>query len=125
MIILSVICGLACGILSAYGIGGGSLLVVALGLFFNTPAETARIINLIYFIATVPVAVFLHCKAGYIRFKDISPAILAGSLGALLGSVLSARISGELFTKIFGIFICLVGIYEIIKGFRSKADNQA
>ena len=61
-VLLSVLAGLATGILSGFGIGGGSLLLLYLTLAAGMSQYQAGGINLLYFIACAPTALWSHVK---------------------------------------------------------------
>ena len=50
MIFLLFLIGLVSGIISGMGIGGGTILIPALSIFFDYEQHTAQNFNLIYFI---------------------------------------------------------------------------
>ena len=58
----------ATGILSGYGIGGGTLLILILVLFcaISESQSAAQAINLSYFLPTAGASLFFHAKGGRI-----------------------------------------------------------
>ena len=54
--------GLVCGILSGFGIGGGSLLMVWMTAAAALDQKTAQAINLLYFLPTSVGALIFHIK---------------------------------------------------------------
>ena len=69
MTVIAVAAGLLTGILSGFGIGGGSLLLLYLTLFAGVDQYQAGGINLLYFIACAPAALYSHIKNGLVQ-KD-------------------------------------------------------
>ena len=63
--------GVATGIISGFGIGGGSLLVLYLTVFAGVSQYTAGGINLLYFIGCAPAALI-----GHIRQKNMKWEVL-------------------------------------------------
>jgi len=110
--------GLFSGIISGMGIGGGTILIPALTMFLNIDQHRAQGVNLLFFIPTAIVALFIHKKNKNLEFKTAIPLILWGLLGASLGSFIAVSIKAGLLRKLFGIFLFLMGAYEIYKGFR-------
>ena len=49
---MAILIGLACGVLSGFGIGGGSLLMVYLTAWVSMAQTAAQGINLLYFLPT-------------------------------------------------------------------------
>ena len=60
--IISVLAGLGTGVISAWGIGGGSLLVVYMTAFAGVAQQTAQGINLMYFLPASLTALRSHIK---------------------------------------------------------------
>lgn len=56
------LCGLLTGILSSWGVGGGTLLLLCMTLFFGVEQRTAQAINLLYFLPTAGISLFAHRK---------------------------------------------------------------
>ena len=111
--ILSII-GFLSGIISGMGIGGGSLLIPALVLFYGLEQQNAQGINLIVFLPVSIVALITHYKKGNIDFTVSKWIILGGVIGAIGGSLLAVKLEPERLRKYFGFFLGLIGIYEIL-----------
>ena len=77
------LCGLLTGILSSWGVGGGTLLLLCMTLFFGVEQRTAQAINLLYFLPTAGISLFAHCKNGYLDKAVLRAAIPTGTLCAL------------------------------------------
>lgn len=114
-IILLFVIGLASGIISGMGIGGGTILIPALVLFLNPEQHIAQSVNLLFFIPTAVVALFIHIKNKRIDFKMAIPIIIFGFIGAYAGSRLAVSLPGNNLKKWFGIFLLAMGTYEIIR----------
>ncbi len=114
---INIITGFFSGIISGMGIGGGAILIPALIIFEGIGQQLAQGINLTYFIPTAIFSLFVHIKNKNVEFK--TAAIIGGSGvgGAALGAWLATTLNGDLLRKLFGIFLLLVGLYEIYKGF--------
>lgn len=112
------------GIISGMGIGGGTILIPALTLIFHIPQHEAQSVNLIAFIPTAIVAIISHKKQGNIE-KNISlKLILGGILGAILGSLIAIKMPGSLLKRSFGVFLLVMGTYEILcKGKRCQPHD--
>ena len=52
------------------------------------------------------------------------PIAVFGVLGAVFGSLLANYLSSDILKKIFGIFLLLVGLFEVKKGFCAKSDKK-
>ena len=115
-----VIAGLLAGTISGMGIGGGSLLIPALGIFFGMSQQSAQGINLMYFIPTALIAVITHRKKGNIVSEGMLKLALFGLAGAAAGAALALWIDAELLRRIFGFFLLIMGVVEIFKKGEAK-----
>ena len=105
--------GTLLGFLSGLGIGGGSLLILWLTLVLDLPPSAARGINLLFFLPSALIAAWLRWKQGVVPLQKIWPAMLSGSAGALVFSLLSTNLDTVLLKKLFGILLIATGIREI------------
>ncbi len=115
-----ILIGLAAGIISGMGIGGGAILIPALVFFVNPEQHVAQSINLLFFIPTAIVALTIHIKHRSIDFKMGIPILLFGLAGAIVGSKLALSLNAELLRRIFGVFLLGMGLYEIFGKKKSK-----
>ena len=76
--IVAFVVGLVTGILSGFGVGGGSLLMLYLTMFAGVQQYAAGGINLLYFIACAPAALWSHIKNGLIDRQAVLWCTLAG-----------------------------------------------
>lgn len=123
---LSAVCavaaGLVCGVLSGYGIGGGSLLMVWLTAVLSAQQRDAQGINLLYFLPTAAASLIFHAKNRMLEWKAVIPAAIAGCVTAALGALLAAWVDTALLRRLFGGFLVLVGLSEIFC--KSKPQTQ-
>jgi len=118
-----IIIGLICGIVTGMGIGGGTLLIPALTMFFGVSQLTAQSINLMYYIPTGTVALIIHIKNKSIERKYIWILIFFGVAFAIAGSLFASKIEENMLRRIFGGFLLVMGINELRdkeKGISSK-----
>jgi uncharacterized membrane protein YfcA len=107
--------GLASGIISGMGIGGGAVLIPALTILFAMNQLEAQHINLLYFLPTAAIALVTHRKKGNIEKKGLLRLTLFGLLGAAAGAVFASRVDAGLLGKGFGIFLLGMGAYELFR----------
>ena len=110
---LNVFVGTVLGFLSGLGVGGGSLLLLWLTLIAGEPRETARLMNLMFFIPCALIATLFRWKSSRPNWSIALPAVLAGLLGTTLGNALSPLLDPELLKKAFGLLFILCGLREL------------
>ena len=107
------IVGTVLGFLAGLGVGGGSLLILWLTTVLSVPYPQARIMNLLFFLPSALVASIFQLKKGTVSIKKILPAIIAGSLSAVLFYFLSRVIDVQWLKKGFGILLLITGLREL------------
>lgn len=110
---MAVIAGLAAGLLTGAGIGGGTLLLVYLTNFGGMAQRQAQGVNLLYFLITAPPALWGHLKNGLVDKPLALRAGAAGAAAAGLAAWLTAGLDPGLLRKAFGAFTVLVGLREV------------
>ena len=115
------IAGALSGVLGGMGMGGGTVLIPALTIFFSIGQTEAQGINLISFIPMAIIAVIIHAKNKLIKFKDVLKIALPASVFALGGSFTVRLIEGDLQTKLFGGFLVILSIVQF---FMIKKENE-
>ena len=118
------VAGLVCGVFSGLGIGGGTLLMVWMTAVVSLEQQTAQGINLLYFLPTATCALFFHIKNRLIRWRIVLPAILTGCLTAAGAAYLATGIDTGLLRKLFGGFLLLVGIRELLTAQRRAKKER-
>ena len=108
--LLRALCGLLTGILSAWGIGGGTLLLLCMTLFFGVEQRTAQAINLLYFLPTAGMSLFAHRKNGYLDADVLRAAIPTGVLCALLAALAATMLDTTALRRPFGLFLLYAGL---------------
>ena len=119
--IAALLAGLVCGVLSGFGIGGGSLLMVWMTAVLSMEQKAAQGINLLYFLPTAICALIFHIKNRQVCWRAVLPAALAGCAAAVPGALLAAQIEMDLLRRLFGGFLIAVGLVEIfLKGLKKQ-----
>lgn len=111
----------ALGFLSGLGIGGGSLLILWLTMVLNMPQETARSINLLFFLPAAVIACIFRVRQGSLSLRKVFPAILAGTLAAAAASFLGVITHPDILKKPFGILLLLTAVRELF--YRPKSES--
>lgn len=113
--LLSLLVGCAAGVLSAFGVGGGTLLLVFLTSLAHMEQSTAQGINLLYFLPTAATALYAHKKNGFLRKEAACPAILSGLIATGLSAWLATALDVALLRKFFGVFLLYIGFSELFR----------
>ena len=73
--LLPFLCGLGAAVISAWGVGGGTLLLLVMTLLLDVDQRTAQGINLLFFLPAAASALFVHRKNGYLDRPTLHAAI--------------------------------------------------
>ena len=113
--LLPILAGALTGILSGFGIGGGTLLLIYMTSFAGVPQNLAQGVNLLYFLPTAATALPAHIKNGYVDRAAARPAILAGLLGTALSAWAATGLDVQLLRRCFGVYLLYVGVTELFR----------
>ena len=108
--LLPLVVGFGTGILSAWGVGGGTLLLLIMTLFLGLDQATAQGINLLYFLPTAGMGLLYHRKNGLLDRELLRRSIPWGIPVAILAAWCATGIDLTLLRKPFGIYLLLAGI---------------
>lgn len=111
--ILPLAVGAATGVLSGFGVGGGTLLMVYMTAFAGVEQRLAQGINLLYFLPAGLMALPAHVKNGYLEKEALFPAIGAGLVCAALAAWAATAMEVGLLRKCFGAFLIVIGTMEL------------
>ena len=119
--ILPFLLGAATGVLSAWGVGGGTLLLLCMTLLLGVDQAEAQCINLLYFLPTALVSLVYHRRNNCLDRAVCRAAIPCAVLCALAASLISSLIDIWFFRKPFGFFLLYAGLTTLLnKGFSRK-----
>ncbi len=107
--ILTFLCGLGASVISAWGVGGGTLLLLVMTLFLGVDQRTAQGINLLFFLPTAVSALACHAKGGYLDKPTLKAAVPIAVAAALAGAWISNAVDVEILRKPFGVYLLLSG----------------
>lgn len=103
------------GIVGGMGMGGGTLLIPVLTIFFAFNQQNAQGINLLVFIPMSIVAIIIHIKNNLINYKVGITLMLSGILTSVLASLLANKINSKLLSRLFGGFLLIVAVVQVIQ----------
>ena len=108
--LLPALAGFGAGVLSAWGIGGGTLLLLVMTLFLGVEQTQAQGINLLYFLPTAGMSLLEHRKNGYLDKVVLRAAVPWGVLAALAAAWAATSVDVSLLRRPFGVFLLWAGI---------------
>ena len=103
------LCGLGASVISAWGVGGGTLLLLVMTLFLGVDQRTAQGVNLLFFLPTAASALVCHAKGGYLDKSTLKAAVPVAVIAALIGAWISNAVDVEVLRKPFGVYLLLSG----------------
>lgn len=109
-----VFAGLLGGVLGGMGMGGGTILIPLLSIFYSVGQHTAQAINLISFIPMAVVALILHIKNKLVEFSKIVLIIIPGVITCIIGCYIARAITGDVLKRCFGGFLILLSIFQFL-----------
>ena len=75
--VIPLLVGCGTGILSSWGVGGGTLLLLIMTLVLGVPAADAMAVNLLYFLPTAGMGLLQHKKNGLGAKSELKPPAYA------------------------------------------------
>lgn len=119
--VLTFVCALAAGTLSAWGVGGGTLLLLALTLLLDVAQRQAQTLNLLFFLPAAGAALFFHSRHGELDPAAVRRTAVPGALTALLGAGAAMVLDVALLRRPFGLFLLYAGGSLLFS--RGKGDS--
>jgi uncharacterized membrane protein YfcA len=108
--LIPLLSGFACGTISAWGVGGGTILLLVMTLFLGVDQRTAQGINLLFFLPTAASALWLHWKGKRLHIPTLKRSIPLAVPAALLGAWISTALDVTVLRRPFGIYLIASGI---------------
>jgi len=105
--------GTVLGFLTGLGVGGGSLLLLWLTLVLDMPPETARSINLLFFLPSSLISTLLRRRQGAVDRENAVPAAVSGCMAALVFTFIGSRLDTSLLKTLFGFLLIATGLREL------------
>ena len=119
--LLPLLIGFGTGILSAWCVGGGTLLLLCMTLFLGVDQATAQGINLLYFLPTAGMGLIWHRKNGLLEKDVLRQAIPLGTAAAIAAAWIATSVDTAVFRKPFGVYLLLTGVMTL---FQTKKSDK-
>jgi uncharacterized membrane protein YfcA len=108
--IIAFLIGVSGGMLGAlFGVGGGIIMVPALLKFTDLSMKEAVATSLTIIVITSLFATFSNASARIIDWRLVAAAGVGAALAAYFGSGLMRQMNNEMLTRLFAIFMLLMG----------------
>ena len=111
--LVSLLAGAATGVLSGFGVGGGTLLLLWLTLVQGMDQFQAGGVNLVYFVSCALPALWGHVRQGLVEKQAALWCALAGVPACAAAAFLASRLDVETLRRVFGVFLLAVGLREL------------
>ena len=102
--------GGATGVLSGFGVGGGTLLLVYMTTLAGLDQHLAQGINLLFFLPTAASALVCHARGGYLDKPTLKSAVPLAVAAALAGAWIATNLDVAVLRKPFGVYLLLSGV---------------
>ncbi|MDR0324523.1 MAG: sulfite exporter TauE/SafE family protein [Oscillospiraceae bacterium] len=110
--------GAGTGVLSGFGLGGGTLLLIWMTAFGGLEQHAAQACNLLYFPPCALGSMAGHIKNKQIAWREGLSALCAGFIAALLGAFCATRLDAMPLRTGFAVLTAVIGFREVF--FRQK-----
>jgi hypothetical protein len=112
---LYVLTGLLAGVLSGLiGIGGGTIVVPILVIFFGLSQKTAQGTTLALLVPPIGIlAAWTYYKQGYVNFPIAGLICVGFIFGGLIGSQVATNLSNQTLERIFGFALLIIALKMI------------
>ena len=111
--VIAAVVGIITGIISGFGIGGGSLLILYLTAVAGIDQYSAGGINLLYFLCCAPAALISHIRHRRVEWQAVLWCSLAGAITSAVAAYFAAGINTDWLRRLFGVVLLYIGIREL------------
>ena len=110
---ISALAGALTGVLTGFGVGGGTLLILYMQTFTQLSQTAAQGINLAYFLPTAGASLIGHIKNHLVLKNAFFISTCFGLVTTGISAYLASGIDVGIARKIFGVFMLYVGATEL------------
>ncbi len=111
--------GIAGGVLGGMGMGGGTVLIPILTIFCGVPQHMAQSVNLLTFLPMSALSLRVHAQNGLLDTKGALWMMVPATVLSALGAVFVQGVASGALRVGFGIFLCLLSLYQFYGGRKS------
>jgi hypothetical protein len=122
--ILYIFAGFIAGVFGGMGMGGGTILIPVLTIFFGVNQQVAQATNLLSFLPMAALSLMVHKRQGLLQTKGVLPIIISAILTAILGGLVAVIAPAKALKKVFGLFLLALAVYKIVDFFNNKKADK-
>ena len=111
------------GVIGGMGMGGGTLLIPMLALFFGVDAHACATVNLLAFIPTAIISLVFHVKNKLVKTKGILYIVVPALVAAVGAYFLSKAVATDILLRIFGGFLIILAVYGFVSSFVKNQES--
>ena len=119
-----IVAGILSGVVAGMDMGGGTLLIPILTIFFSISQKLAQGINLLAFLPCAVVSLLIHIKNKLVDFKIGLPIIITGILASVGASFLAVSTNNKTLKILFGVFLLIIGVMQIAQTIIQIVKNK-
>ena len=108
--IIFLIAGFFSGIIGGMGMGGGTVLIPALTIFFGVEQHVAQATNLIAFLPMAAFSLNVHKKNGLLKTEGLVWIVVPALLTAILAGLAASLLPSVVLKKLFGAFLVALSV---------------
>ena len=116
--------GIAGGVLGGMGMGGGTVLIPILTIFCGVPQHMAQSVNLLTFPPMSALSLRVHAQNGLLDTKGALWMMVPATVLSALGAVFVQGVASGALRVGFGIFLCLLSLYQFYGGWKSHLAQK-
>ena len=105
--------GFGAGILSSWGIGGGTLLLLVMTLLLDVPQGQAAAVNLLYFLPTAAMGLIWHRQNGLLDKAVLRCTVPWALAAAAAGAWAATALDVTLLRRPFGLFLLAAAVLTL------------
>jgi len=125
---MSFLYGIIPGIMIAFGMGGGTLLIYILNKFENFSQQEIQYINLWVYIICGMFSILSYKKNKQIDFKSLKIFMPLAIISCIITSYISKSLNSNKLKIYFGYFLIVLGIWQlfqiVFKYIKEKKDKN-
>ena len=123
MTVLALAVGVLTGIISGFGIGGGTLLLLYLTAVAGMEQYLASGVNLLYFLCCAPTALVSHIRQKRVVWQAFAWCAAAGVVTSIAAAIAGPMLPTRLLRQLFGMLLLYVGCKEFFS--KSKKEEKS